>query len=148
VRDVGFSTSASLLVIFIATFIALGSVYTAGSNATDRVSEAQIDQLDRHHELRQTSINVTGAEWELGTLRLRINNTGTSVLSVNATDVLVNGEYIQVESFLATVDGEITDRWGLDEQLVLTTDSLTQIPDRVKIVTEVGVADTRSVEVI
>jgi flagellar protein FlaF len=144
----GVSTSASLLVIFVGVFVALGTVYTAGSTAVDQVQDAEGDRLDRQHTIQRTAVTVTAAEWKSGTLTVRVNNTGSAALSINGTDVLADGAYVSIDDFTATVDGEATDRWGLDEQLVLQTDSLGTAPDRVKVVTEVGVAGTARVEVI
>lgn len=144
----GVSTSASLLVIFVGVFVALGTVYTAGSTAVDQVNDAQGDQLDHHHTIQETRINVTGAEWESGTLTVRVNNTGATPLSVDGTDLLADGAYVAPATVTATVDGEATARWGLEEQLVLTTDSPGTAPDRVKLVTESGIAGTARVAVI
>jgi len=143
----GVSTSASLLVIFVGVFVALGTVYTAGSNANDRVAEAQDEQLDRQQSILRTSVNVTAAEYDSGTLTVRVNNTGATQLSVDGTDLLADGVYVSPTAITATVDGASTDRWGLEEQLVVRTDSLGSAPDRVKVVTEVGIADTAPVEV-
>jgi len=147
-RDIrgGFSTSASLLIIFVGVFIALGSIFTAGSNAIDRVQQAESEQIEQHNAIQRTSINVTGSEYNSGTLTVRVNNTGTTTLSVNETDVLVDGEYVDIESFTSSVDGNTnTDRWNPEEQLVLSTDQFGTAPDRVKLVTETGLAGTTEV---
>lgn len=142
----GFSTSASLLIIFVGVFIALGSIFTAGTNAVDRVQQAENDQLEQHNTILRTSINVTAGGWDSGTLTIRANNTGTTTLSVNETDVLVDGEYVAVESFTSSVDGNTdTDRWNPEEQLVLSTDQFGTAPDRIKLVTETGLAGTTGV---
>jgi flagellar protein FlaF len=142
----GFSTSASLLIIFVGVFIALGAIFTSGSNAIDRVQQAENDRIEQHNTIQRTSINVTGAEWTSGTLTVRANNTGTTTLSINETDVLVDGEYIAVESFTSSVDGNTnTDHWNGEEQLVLSTDQFDTAPDRIKLVTETGIAGTTGV---
>lgn len=144
----GFSTSASLLIIFVSVLIALGSVVATSSNAIDRVQQAENDQVEQHNTIQRTSINVTSAEWDGGTLTVRVNNTGTTTLSVNATDVLVDGEYVDAETLSTSVDGNtVTDRWEAEEQLVLESTQFDTAPDRVKVVTETGVAGTESVEV-
>jgi flagellar protein FlaF len=144
----GVSTSASLLVIFVGVFVALGTVYTAGSTAVDRVNDAGSDRVEHHTAIQETRINVTSAEYDSGTLTVRVNNTGSTALSVNGTDMLVDGAYVSLDDFTATVDGESTDSWDLEQQLVLQTDSFGTAPDRVKVVTEVGIAGTARVEVI
>lgn len=142
----GFSTSASLLIIFVSVLIALGSVFATGSNALDRVQQAENEQIEQHSTIQRTAINVTSAEWNSGTLTIRVNNTGTTTQSVNATDVLVDGEYTDIETFSSSVDGNTnTDRWAPQEQLVLTTDQFSTAPGRVKLVAPVGIADTAEV---
>jgi flagellar protein FlaF len=142
----GFSTSASLLIIFVGVFIALGSLYTAGSNAVDRVQQAEGEHIEQHNTVLRTSINVTGADWDGTTLTVRANNTGTTTLSVNETDAIVDGEYVAIESFSSSVDGDTgTDRWNPNEQLVLSTDQFGAAPTRVKLVTATGLAGTTEV---
>lgn len=139
----GFSTSASLLIIFISVFIALGSVVATSSNALDRVQKAENDQVEYQNTLQRASVNVTSAEYTSGTLIIRVNNTGTAPLSVTGTDVLVDGEYAGVETFSSAVDGNTnTDQWGGQEQLLLSTDQFSTAPARVKVVTELGIAGT------
>jgi len=143
----GFSTSASLLVIFIGLLIGLGSIYTAASNSGEHLTDAQQDQLDRFTAVEGTDITLTSAVWHTTdeNLTIRINNTGSTELSVETTDALVDGAYTQASDFpIATVGGHDTDLWGLAEQLRLERTE-TETPERVKIVTEVGVADTQAV---
>lgn len=144
----GFSTSGSLLVIFFGLFIALGSMYTATSNATDRVTEGYGDQHQLQTEIHNTEITVADATWHANTtednLTIRVDNEGSTTLSVNATDVFLDGEYWASEEFeIATVDGNETDIWGLAEQLRL--ENTTTQPEQVKVVTGVGVAATARV---
>lgn len=147
------STSGSFLVIFIGLFLALGTLTTVASNTSERVADAGTDQLDHHVATQETSLNVTAATWETDeTLELRVNNTGSTDLSVNETTVLVDGRYVSMDAFDATVDGTSTDVWGIEQQLVLRDDGTVAdrvgTPSRVKVVTDTGVADTAPVVVL
>jgi flagellar protein FlaF len=151
----GFSTSGSLLVIFIALFAALGSVYTTTSNQADKVTEANADRLQHQQAVLETSINVTEATWdqEAGRLNVTVNNTGSTTLSVNATDLLVNGKYVADWHTAASVDGVGTDIWASGEALRIDDETavdatVADTPDRIRIVTEVGIAVQADVEVI
>lgn len=144
----GFSTSGSLLVIFVGAFVALGAVYTATSNATEQVSEAYGDQLSAHEEVQETAIEVRARYHEADTnLTVRADNVGSVDLSVSATDVLVDGEYTPSSAFeIGAVGGEQTDIWGQQEQLRLENDSA--VAERVHVVTESGVTATAMVDVV
>lgn len=142
----GFSTSGSLLLIFFGVFIALGSMYTVTSNTSDHLAGAVGDQLSSHDDIQETDIDITEALWHEtdGNLTLRIDNVGSTELSVAATDVLLDGEYRATDEFeIATVEGDETDIWSLGEQLRLENES--ERPERVKVVSEVGVAATAAV---
>jgi len=144
----GFSTSGSLLIIFIGAFVALGAVYTATSNTTEAVSEGYTDQLATHGEIQETAIEVRARYHEADTnLSVRADNVGAVELSVGATDVLVDGKYTTPSAFeIETVAGDETDVWGQQEQLRLENDSA--VPERVHVVTETGVTGTADVEVV
>ena len=146
--DRGFSTSGSLLVIFIGLFVALGTITTVLSNTGERVTEASEDKLDRQSAVKETQINITEATWNgTTTLEIRVNNTGSVPLSVNDTTVLVDGEHVPHTNLDTTVEGSDTDVWGLEQQLVVVDTDQTTEPTRVKIVTRSGVAATATVEV-
>ena len=144
----GFSTAASLLVVFVGLFLALGSLYTVTANTAGRVGDAREDQRDHQDDVASTAIHVASAEWDASarTFVVRVNNTGETTLSVPATDTVVVGRYVAVGDYeRVTVAGEPSDLWRPGEQLVLEDDDTVAAPDRVKVVTETGVAATAEV---
>lgn len=151
----GFSTSGSLLIIFFASVMAFGTFYTAVSNSTDVVSEAASDKLSQQSTIHDTEINITDATWNATDERLdvAVNNTGSATLSVAATELLVNGVYIEDWEDEATVDGTDTDLWAPKEQLQLSDDEqvpdqVQETPERVLVVTGAGVTVAAPVEVV
>lgn len=138
----GFSVSGSFALIAIATFIALGMAFTAGSNAIERVSSAQDERWEDHLEQRNTDIEIANASYNASgatTLVVEVNNTGSSTLSVNGTDVIVDNE-LQTTFDAQTVDGDTTtELWFPGETLRIEV-SLASPPDRVKIVADPGIA--------
>jgi len=145
----GFSTSASLLIIFFGLFIALGTLYTVTSNTSERLIDAYDDELSHQSDIERTGITITDANWHTtdGNLTIRVNNTGTTELSVDEADTFVDGEYWATADFqITTVDGQDTDVWDLQEQLRLEND--TTQPTRVKVVTETGVAAAETVSAV
>lgn len=151
-RDRGLSSSASLLLIFVGFVLAVGTMYSAAANTTERVVAADDEQRDRHETVALTGVNVTSATWDSTNedLTVRINNTGDTTLSVSAADTLVDGTYVGIEDFESvTVAGHDSEVWPPGEQLVLedqdTVSTFATPPDRVKFVTETGVSDTRRV---
>lgn len=149
--DRGFSTSGSVLIIFTGLFIAVGGLYTATANTGERMADATDDQQEQFEDVQQSRI-VTSADWNetTGNLTVRANNTGETTLSVDAVDVIVDGEYAPPGDFdRVEVEGRDTGIWGPDAQLVLEEgETFTSAPGRVKVVTGAGVADTATVEVV
>lgn len=142
----GFSTSGSLLVIFIGLFLAMGTVYTASSNTSDRLSDAAGEQVEAQVAVEETGVNITSATFDpdTGELEILVENTGARELSVDDTTVLADGRLIE-EFETATVDGQGTDIWSTGTDLRLVQEDA-DAPDRVKVVTGIGVADATPVE--
>lgn len=138
----GFSTSGSLLIVFFALLIGLGTMYSTTSNTTDHLSDAYSDQLSLQHDVQDTRINVTEATWHTSdeTLTIRTTNAGATDLSVDDVSVLIDGEFRAADTFdIVRVEERETKIWDLREELRLENE--TAQPDRVKVVTGVGVAD-------
>ncbi|EMA10824.1 flagellar protein FlaF [Haloarcula vallismortis] len=140
----GFSVSGSAAVIFVAAFIGFGMFYSATANSFERVNDAREDQRDRLLDQQNTDISLVSATWNSSgekDLVVTIDNTGSETLSVEATDLLVDNDYRT--GYGTTVDGDgSTDIWASQERLTITVSSLSSQPDRVKVVTENGIADT------
>jgi archaellum component FlaF (FlaF/FlaG flagellin family) len=145
----GFGTSGSALIIFAALFIAMSTLYTATTNATERVSEAQDARADHQRTVGQTQLDVTDATYNTtsGNFTVNVTNTGESKLSTRRVDTVVDGTYVDGAAFeRVAVAGRETRVWRPGETLTLVdTDSVTATPDRVKFVSGPGVADTHGV---
>lgn len=142
----GIEVSASYAILAVVLLISVGIMYGSASNAAERMSDALEDERGQSDGLRQTDITITGSDYAAGTLRVSIKNTGTTRLSVPATDLLVDGRYITDGSVNSTVvGGSSTDVWAQGETLELRVDL--PPPDHVKVVTEHGVASRVSVDV-
>ncbi|MFC7132895.1 MULTISPECIES: flagellin [Salinibaculum] len=151
----GFGTSGSLLVVFTGLFIAMGTLYTATGNVSEQLNEAGETQNERFLAAQETDVTVTRAEWNTteSNLTVAVENGGERALSVEHTDVVVDGTYVPVEVFeRADVDGVSTDTWRPGEVLVLedadTVADFPAAPGRVKVVTETAVADVAEVTVV
>jgi flagellar protein FlaF len=147
----GFGTSGSALLIFAALFLAVGSLYTATTNATERVRDAQEAQTDHQQTILVTDVDVTNATYNTttGNFTIYVTNTGESTLSPDHVDAVVDGDYFDSSEFeRVTVDGRETGVWRPGETLTLVdTDSVPGVPGRVKFVSGPGVADTAPVGV-
>jgi flagellar protein FlaF len=146
----GFSVSSSFAVIAFGTFVAMSALYGATANAAEERQDAQADQRAHRAAIAETAVNITSTDVSVTgcSVEVRVNNTGSTELLVNETDLLVDGEYRTGWEADATVDGDAdTDLWLPGEQLVVAvTDGITEAPDRVKVVTGPGVAATQRIE--
>lgn len=143
----GFSVSGSAAIIFVGMFIAFGMWYTAAADSFERVSDAEADRTDAAIEQRNTHVAVAGASYDADAeqLTVQVDNTGASQLRLSTTDLVVDGAYEANWQSNATVAGASdTDLWLSGERLTITVAATSQ-PDRVKVVTETGVADTAGV---
>jgi flagellar protein FlaF len=146
----GFSVSGAAAIIFASMLVAFGMWFTATANSFDQVSESRELRTDGVLESSNTAVEIVSATYNKsgnGRLVVEVNNTGAAGLSLNATDLLIDGAFVEGWQPDATVDGNGgTDLWLAGEQLTVTRDPATA-PDRVKIITPSGVADTGAVEV-
>jgi Putative archaeal flagellar protein F len=141
----GFSVSASTAVIFAGLFLALGMFYPAMANSYERVQAADANQADRALEQANTDIrlddttinNVPSGDNQVD---ITLTNNGSTSLTVSETDLLVNGTYIQRSELDTEVDGNsTTNLWLPGETLIITYETSGTV-DRVRVVTEHGVA--------
>ena len=143
----GFSVSGATVIMFLGMIASLGIAYSGAFNAFEQVDDAYRDDADRVLDQKNTVIELANVSWEqTGTdqLTVEVENTGSTSLSVNDTDLLVDNEY-KVDFVNRTVDGNAaTDLWLPGETLNLTVTNETK-PTRVKVVTETGVSATGAV---
>lgn len=151
----GFATSGSFVIIFIGLFLALGTLYTVTANTGERLSDARQAQQERQNTIQRTAVNVTDATWTSGdaTLTVTVENTGDATLSVAAADTVVDGRYVGIGDYeRVEVAGQDSDVWRPGEVLVLEDDDTVAgfgtTPDRVRVVTETGVADVAEVAAV
>ena len=145
----GVSVSASFAVVAVGLFIAMGLFHAAATNSYEQFRDASEERRDREATVRATTLNVTAAEVIDATdctVRVNVTNEGETELELNDTDVLVNGRYQAGWQPGATVDGEAdTDVWLPGERLSLNVTGAPVPPNRTKVVSAAGVADTAPV---
>lgn len=136
----GFSVSGSTVVILIGCLIAFSAAYTVATDSIDSVTTAQDERADSLLEQQNTAIEIDGVDGDTVT----VTNTGSTTLSIERTDLIVDGDYV-ADANPTFADGSAnadeTDLWLPGETLVFETG--TTDPDHVKIVTEHGVEATR-----
>ncbi|UHH26400.1 fla cluster protein FlaF [Halobacterium noricense] len=145
----GFSVSGSAAILFIAAFVCVGILYSAAYNGYERVQDADGSYDDRMLEQRNTAVNVTNATYNAsgnGLVTVNVTNHGSTSLSVNDTDLLVDGVFEPRDDYVDwNVEGQSdTTLWLPGESYNITID--VGNPDRVKIVTGPGVTETATVE--
>lgn len=158
----GFSVSGSFAIIAVGTFVALGIFFGAASNGAELVTESQSDAYDDRLEQQNTAIEITNATWVAAgilfpeeTLVIEINNTGSTGLEINHTHYVVDNDLVTHSEVRSNGDEEVlgegsdTDLWLPGETLrVEIQDSSvlsTSCPNRVKVISGPGIADSREV---
>ncbi|WP_340097860.1 flagellin [Salinibaculum salinum] len=137
----GFSVSGAAAIIFATMFVTFGMWFTASANSFESVSDAETDKSDRALEAQNTAISIANVTYNNTSAELTVvvTNTGAAQLSVETTDLLVDGQYQRGWEGSATVAGTDTRLWLAGEQLTITVATQAE-PGRVKIVTENGVS--------
>ena len=137
----GFSTSGATVVIFVGLLIGFGTLYPTVETAGERISNAESAHDDRTLRQQNTAIVVSGTTYNATNdiFTVSVNNTGSTTLSVNRTDLIVDGRYRTPETF-AVAGTENRTVWTPGSQLELTVTGVTSEPERVKVVSGPGVA--------
>lgn len=144
----GFSVSGSAIIVFIGFVVAAGIAVPPLLGSVGDLAGAQGTQIDQGTDRLNTDVGNMSAVYEdgnPGTLTVEVDNTGTTVLSIGKTDLLVDGE-IKTESedgkqtAIVTADGSDPDTvlWLPAETLEITVEA-DSVPDRIKVVTENGI---------
>ncbi|WP_410764987.1 fla cluster protein FlaF [Haloferax sp. DFSO60] len=142
----GFGVSGSTAIIFLGVLIATGTLYTATSNASENILDAQDADAEQTLERTNTRITISNATYNMTNTSLVVNvtNTGATTLAVDETTLLVDNVYNDTAG-VTTVDGnQATNLWYPGEHLIMNV-SLGTPPNRVKVVTGTGVAATEEV---
>ncbi|NIB99361.1 fla cluster protein FlaF [Halobacterium sp. R2-5] len=147
----GFSVSGSAAILFIAAFVCVGILYSAAYNGYERVQDADDSHGEQMLEQRNTAVNVTDAKYNASGneyVAVNVTNTGSTTLSVNDTDVLVDGEFQPRDGYVDwNVEGKSDTTLWLPGETYNVTVAVDSEPDRVKVVTGSGVTDIEAVEV-
>ncbi len=151
----GVSTSASLLIVFAALFLALGTLYSTGSNAVERITDAEGALQDRAVAIHETAMNITNASYNAtaDVFTIKATNTGERAIDLDALTVVSDASFVPQDEFeTRTVAGRTSRVWRTGQQLVLQDEdgSISSFvtgssPNAVKLVTREGVASLREV---
>jgi len=141
----GFSVSGAAAIIFATMFIAFGMWFTAASNSFESVTEAQQAQTDNTKSAKNTDIEVLSAEYNGTHLVVDVDNAGATQLSLDDTDLVVDGSYVSDWQDNATVEGDSSTRlWLTGERLTIELER-SEAPGQVKVVADTGISDTMEV---
>ncbi|MCG1002944.1 MULTISPECIES: fla cluster protein FlaF [Halobacterium] len=145
----GFSVSGSAAILFIAAFISVGILYSAAYNGYERVQDADDSYDDRMLEQRNTVVNVTNATYNASgeeNVAVSVTNEGSTTLSVNETDILVDGEFQPRDRYVDwDVEGQTNTTLWLPGETYNVTLAAGTSGSRVKVVTAGGVTATAEV---
>jgi flagellar protein FlaF len=133
----GFSVSGASAIILLAGVLAFSMAFTAISNGHERVSAAEDDRMEQYLEQRNSNINIT----LVNSTAVQVNNTGSITLNASETALITDGTYEEPASFEVENDPDTT-VWAPGEQLNMTLANTD--PNRVKVVAETGIADTKT----
>ncbi len=141
----GFSTSGATMILFLGVLVSAGILVPAAEYAYEDVSDARDGRSERLLDRRNSAVSVSNVTYDSTneTLNVSVNNTGSVTLGVNETDLLVNGT---LRTNYGTTVAGTGDRalWLPGETLTFTVSGVSSQPDRVKVVSETGVATVSS----
>ena len=145
----GFSVSGSWVLLFVGTFAAFGSLYSATANTTEHYTDARDFQRNHLAEIQGTDVSITSVSLADGVgcgVNVTVENTGETTLDSNETDLLYDNDYQAGWQSSAQIEGDdSTDIWEPGQTLSISDDDMLEAPNRIKVVTGPGVADTAEV---
>ncbi|MDR9430500.1 MAG: fla cluster protein FlaF [Natronomonas sp.] len=139
--------SGSAAIIFIGLLVATGIAVPPLIGSFGSLAGAQGQQVDRGIDALNTEFGVWRVTYDStdDRLALELNNTGSTTLSINETNVLLDGVIPTPQNVTTDIAGDgATDLWLPGETLDITVANVDTKPTRVKIVTENGVARTEN----
>lgn len=157
----GFSTSGAVIIILIGLLVAFSAIVPTVFDITDTTGDAFSEQNDQLRDQKNTAIVVksfestTDAEGVVTGATLNVTNDGSRSLSVEHTDLVVNGAYYRTNASDAettiVADGgnrSSSDIWLPETHLEIeikngNLDSENEIGgdgDRIRLTTERGIA--------
>lgn len=137
----GFSTSGATVIVFLGVLVSASVFVPAAEHALEEVSDARDGRGERLLDQRNSGVEVVNVTYDNTSevLNVSVNNTGTTTLGVNETDLLVDG--VLQTGYNTTVSGEGNRTlWLPGETLTFTVSGVTSEPGRVKVAAETGVA--------
>lgn len=143
----GLSTSAGMVIVFIALFSSGIAIYTGLLNNYEIVREAGKERELRLENKVFTDIDILEAEYDRGAkqLKISIENEGDTVLDVSKIDVIIDGliKTGDIAARTVRIDGATTwntpSFWPPNSLLNLTINNVNGFPLRVEIVTGNGI---------
>lgn len=149
----GFSVSGATVVVLVGLMVSVGTLYPVLEDDRERYTGAQDAHEGRALDRQNTALAVQNVTYTNASelpgsedrLDVTVRNTGTTTLSVDETDLLVDGVYTVPN--VTSVEGDATrNTWAGGQSLTLTVryPSTTAAPNRVVVVTEHGVADAET----
>jgi len=145
----GFSVSGSWVLLFVGTFAAFGTLYSTTANTAEQYEDNREFQREHLAEIQGTALSITSVSLADGVscgVNVSVENTGETTLSIDETDLLYDNEYQVGWQSNAEVNGDgSTDIWRPGQTLSISDDDLLEAPDRIKVVSGPGVADTTEV---
>lgn len=139
----GFSISGSAAIIFLAAFVSVGILYSAGYNSYELVSAAEDDKAADLLSQQNTAIDIdksrTSANATADHVNVTVNNTGSTAIRVDDTELLVDGTY-RNSTETEVVGAPDSDLWLPGESLRINTTYDHTGVVRIKVVTIHGIA--------
>lgn len=139
---VGFSVSGTYAVLFVGLLMASSMLYGAFDASIERTIEGASEDYQARSEQTRTAIEISNVTYDEDNevLTVNVTNTGSTILDVNATDLVIDNEYYNDSTLNdRRVDGSPNaSRWRPDE--VLHFNATVADPVDVLVMTEHGVS--------
>jgi len=131
---VGLSVSASFAIITVAFFIGAAYLVETVFISMDVLMNGAEDLADQKMDWARTHLTFNNATLNDSKVIVNLTNSGSTVLSVSAVSVLVNGTYVGHNITNATVEGKSSNIWSPAEKLRLELDISASTNERVVVV--------------
>lgn len=143
----GYGSAIASAIVVLVLLISISIITGVLENTYDKTRASQNVNSQQNVNASQTDIKIENAIYHPppeNYLEITTKNTGSTVLSVSKTNLIVNGNLLAEENIEKRTisEDENTNIWIPKENFTLTTENIfPEEPSRVKVVVEYGISD-------
>lgn len=137
----GFSVTATHVVIFIAAIAIATGIVAVVSSTTDLLQDSILEKSKQTSEKLRTDIKIVHVHPTSANTTIYVLNSGSTVLNQSAASIFIDGEWRGISSVSIVVSDVPNSVWDPQEIIMINTTAVSTGKRRVKVVAQNGASD-------